>query len=333
MPINISIKNVPDATADRLRARAKQNHRSLQGELLSVLEQAVNNTPIKTARDLQSERHPGALSTMAPANRPLAGPAFATDLIRTEIHGPVATVILNRPEKLNALNLEMWAGVGGAFQALDENTEIRCIILRGAGDKAVGPGADITEFADKRNNSEQGADYGGVMHASMAAIRGCRHPVIARIRGLCVGGALELALMCDLRIAGQGARFGVPINKLGLVMAHPETAALVGLVGPSLALEILYEARVFGAAEALAKGLVNRVVADEAVDTEISETAARICAGAPLVNRWHKKFVYEAASGKPPSDASEGFACFDTVDFQEGLRAFLAKETPDFKGK
>lgn len=256
-----------------------------------------------------------------------------SDLILTEFDGPVATVVLNRPEKLNALNLEMWTGVGDAFRALDENTDIRCIVLRGAGDKAVGPGADITEFAQLRNNSEQGAVYGGVMHASMAAIRGCRHPVIARIRGLCVGGALELALMCDLRIAGDGSRFGVPVNRLGLVMAHPEVEALVGLVGPSVALEILYEARVFDAAEALTKGLVNRVVADGDVDREVSETAARICAGAPLVNRWHKKFVYEAAGGKPPSDASQGFACYDTDDFQEGLAAFLAKETPEFKGK
>jgi len=256
-----------------------------------------------------------------------------TDLIITEIDGPVATVVLNRPEKLNALNLEMWAGVGGAFHALDENTDIRCIVLRGAGDKAVGPGADITEFSEKRNNSEQGAEYGGVMHASMAAIRDCRHPVIARIRGLCVGGALELALMCDLRIAGEGSRFGVPVNKLGLVMAHPEVEALVGLVGPSVALEILYEARVFDATEALAKGLVNRLVPDEDIDEEVSKTAARICAGAPLVNRWHKKFVYEAAAGKPPGDPSDGFACYNTDDFQEGVRAFLAKETPEFKGK
>jgi enoyl-CoA hydratase/carnithine racemase len=256
-----------------------------------------------------------------------------TDLILTEIDGEVATVILNRPEKLNALNLEMWEGVGDAFAALDGKTDIRCVILRGAGDKAVGPGADITEFAERRNNSEQGAEYGGVMHTSMAAIRDCRHPVVARIRGLCVGGALELALMCDLRIAGAGSRFGVPVNKLGLVMAHPEVEALVGLVGPSIALEILYEARVFDAAEALAKGLINRVVADEDVDSEVAATAARIGAGAPLVNRWHKKFVYEAASRKPRGESAEGFACYDTDDFQEGVRAFLAKETPEFKGK
>ena len=262
-----------------------------------------------------------------------------TDLVLVEKDGAVATVILNRPEKLNALNMEMWVGVGAAFRELDQDETVRCVILRGAGDKAMGPGADITEFADQRNNSEQATAYGAPMHSAMHAIRDCRHPVVARIRGLCVGGAMELALVCDLRICGEGSRFGVPINKLGLVMAYPEVEALVGLVGPSVALEILYEARVFDAAEAKDKGLVNKVVPDDEVDAAVAETVGRICAGAPLVNRWHKKFVYRVMAGvaetKPLSteEQAEGFACYDTEDFQEGMRAFLAKETPDFKGK
>jgi len=255
--------------------------------------------------------------------------------VLVEKHGPVATVFLNRPEKLNALNKNMWTRVGEVFRELDADEDLRCIILRGAGDKAVGPGADITEFETDRNNSEQAAEYGGLMHSSMNAIRGCRHPVVARIRGLCVGGALELSLVCDMRIAGESSRFGVPINKLGLVMAYPEIDALVSLVGPSVALEILYEARVFGAAEAKEKGLLNKVVPDDEVDKEVAETVERICAGAPLVNRWHKKFVYKTLAGGALSaeDQADGFACFDTDDFQEGVRAFLAKETPDFKGR
>ena len=258
-----------------------------------------------------------------------------SDLIRVEREGWLATVVLNRPEKLNALNKEMWGGVGEAFRALDGDDDIRCVILRGAGEKAMGPGADIAEFAEARNNSTQAAEYGGLMHGSMAAIRDCRHPVIAQIHGLCVGGALELALMCDLRICGEGSRLGVPINRLGLVMAYPEVQALVGLVGPSVALEILYEGRVFDAAEAKDKGLVNRVVPDADVAKEARETAERIAAGAPLVNRWHKKFVNRVASPEPLTDTeqAEGFACFDTEDFQEGVRAFLDKTKPDFKGK
>lgn len=255
--------------------------------------------------------------------------------VLVEKDGQVATVVLNRPEKLNALNKNMWTRVGEAFQELDADEDLRCIILRGSGDKAVGPGADISEFETDRNDSEQAAEYGGLMHAAMHAIRGCRHPVVARIRGLCVGGALELALVCDMRIAGESSKFGVPINKLGLVMAYPEVEALVSLVGRSVALEILYEARVFGADEAMQKGLLNKVVPDDDVDKEVAETVERICAGAPLVNRWHKKFVYKTLSGasRNADDQAEGFACFDTDDFREGVRAFLAKDKPDFKGK
>lgn len=262
----------------------------------------------------------------------------STEVVLVEREGAVATVILNRPEKLNALNKEMWRRLGEIFTELDQDESLRCIVFRGAGDKAVGPGADISEFATMRNNSKQATEYGGLMHSAMGAIRECRHPVIARIRGLCVGGALELALMCDMRICGEGSKFGVPINRLGLVMAYPEVEALVGLVGSSVALEILYEARVFGAAEAKEKGLVNRVVPDEEVDAAVAKTVANICAGAPLVNRWHKKFVTRVAAGARSSqplsaaEEAEGFACFDTEDFQAGVKAFLAKEKPEFKG-
>ena len=265
--------------------------------------------------------------------------AAEADLILVRRDGPVATVVLNRPEKLNALNKPMWRLLGEAMRALDRDESLRCVVLRGAGDKAMGPGADIAEFADERANSTQARDYGHLMHSAMHAIRDCRHPVIALIKGLCVGGALELALMCDMRICGAGSRFGVPINRLGLVMAYPEVEALVGLVGRSVALEILFEARVFDAAEAKEKGLVNRVVADDQVEEEAYATAGRIAAGAPLVNRWHKKFVDRVLAGHrdavPLSEAelAEGYACFDTEDFNTGYRAFLAKQKPEFEGR
>ena len=259
--------------------------------------------------------------------------------VLVERDGPVVTVVLNRPEKLNALNRAMWIRLNEVFPELDADESIRCIVLRGAGDKAMGPGADISEFETYRNNAEQGAEYGGYMHGALAAIRQCRHPVVAMIKGLCVGGAMELSLMCDLRICGESSRFGVPISKLGLVMAYPEMEARVGLVGPSVALEILYEARVFAAEEAKEKGLVNRIVPDDEVEAAVAETVDRICAGAPLVNRWHKKFAYRLQGGihpiPPLSDEqkAEGFACFDTEDYREGIRAFLAKDKPKFKGK
>ncbi|MEK9900347.1 MAG: enoyl-CoA hydratase-related protein [Rhodospirillaceae bacterium] len=258
------------------------------------------------------------------------------DVVLVERDGDIATVVLNRPEKLNALNKAMWTRVAEVMRELGGDDSIRCVVLRGAGDKAMGPGADISEFATERANAEQAEAYGGLMHDAMHAIRDCPHPVIALIKGLCVGGALEIALMCDMRICGEGSRFGVPINRLGLVMAYPEVEALVGLVGRSVALEILYEARVFGAAEAKDKGLVNRVVADDAVEDEAYATARRIADGAPLVNRWHKKFVDRVLAGGPPfteAEAKEGFACFDTEDFNTGYKAFLAKEKPAFRGK
>jgi enoyl-CoA hydratase len=262
-----------------------------------------------------------------------------SDVILIERDGPLATVVLNRPEKLNALDKSMWQGVGEAFNALDADDGVRCVVLRGAGDKALGPGADIKEFETERANAAQAAEYGALMHRAMSAIGDCRHPVVARIQGLCIGGALELASMCDLRLSGESARFGIPVNKLGLVMSHHEMAGLIGLVGRSTALEILFEARIFGAEEAMAKGLLTRVVPDDQVDVELAAMTKRICAGAPLVNRWHKAFAKRIAQGLTEghpldeSELSEGFECFDTEDFQEGYQAFLEKRPPDFTGR
>lgn len=247
----------------------------------------------------------------------------------------IATVILNRPERLNALTLEMWQEVGTIFAALEPDDGLRCIVLRGAGGKAFAPGADIAEFAGKRANAAQARDYGGAMHRAMAAIDESRHPTVAAIEGICVGGGLELAMLCDIRVCGEGGRFGVPINRIGVTMAYPEIGALIARVGRQVALEILLEARVFDAAEALAKGLVTRVVPDARVLVEAFAAANRIAAGAPLVNRWHKKFARRLMNPKPLSaeERDEPYETFDTEDFRDGYRAFLDKKTPDFKGK
>ncbi len=256
-------------------------------------------------------------------------------LVVLERSDQIATVILNRPERLNALTFEMWRDVGTIFAALERDDGLRCIILRGAGGKAFAPGADIAEFGERRSNSEQARGYGGVMHSAMRAIDECRHPTVAAIEGICVGGGIELAMMCDIRICGEGSRFGVPINRIGVTMAYPEIGALIARVGRQVALEILLEGRVFGAAEALAKGLVTRMVPDGKVLEEAFATANRIAAGAPLVNRWHKKFARRLADPTPlsPSERDEPYETFDTDDFREGVRAFLAKTAPEFRGK
>jgi len=249
--------------------------------------------------------------------------------------GPIATVVLNRPEKLNALTRAMWSHLAQVFAELDARDDVRCIVMRGAGTQAFAPGNDISEFETERRDVAQARAYGNDMRDAIETIGRCRHPVVAQIHGICVGGGLELAGLADIRICGESSRFGAPINKLGLVMAYAEIGALIALAGEATALEILLEGRVFGAREALDKRLVTRVVADDKVEDEARATAQRIADGAPLVARWHKQFARRLADPRPLTDAEyeECFTCFDTEDFRIGYAAFLAKQKPSFVGK
>ena len=257
------------------------------------------------------------------------------ELVYVEHAGAIATVVLNRAEKLNALTRGMWASLGEIVEQLSSDDSVRCVIIRGAGEKSFSPGNDIAEFAHERSNKAQAIEYGKVMHRTADALANCRHPLIAQIHGICVGGGLEIAALCDLRICGDSSRFGAPIKNLGLVMAYAEMAPLVRLVGPAVALEILLEGRIFDAAEAKEKGLVTRVVPDDRVAVETRETAQRIAEGAPLVARWHKKFAHRLADRTPltAAELDECFDCFDTEDFRIGYAAFLAKQKPAFVGK
>jgi enoyl-CoA hydratase len=258
-----------------------------------------------------------------------------SDAVFVERDGAIATVVLNRPEKLNALTRPMWKLLGDVFEALSADEGLRCVIIRGAGTKAFAPGNDISEFATERSNVEQARAYGEDMRRTIEAIGGCPVPVVAQIHGICVGGGLEIAGLADIRICGESSRFGVPIAKLGLVMAYAEIASLISLAGEANALEILLEGRVFDAREAKEMGLVTRVVPDADVEREARETAQRIAEGAPLVARWHKKFARRLRDPRPltPAEYDEGFACFGTEDFRTGYQAFLAKAKPEFKGK
>src|SRR6266542_5774846 len=205
--------------------------------------------------------------------------------IVVERDAAIATVILNRPEKLNALTKAMWRALGEEIGALSADDSLRCVIIHGAGEKAFSPGNDIGEFATMRANKAQAIEYGRVMHTTAQALADCRHPLVAQIHGICVGGGLEIAALCDLRICGESSRFGAPIKNLGLVMAYPEMAPLVQLVGAATTLEILLEGRIFDAREALQKRLVTRIVPDADVAAEARATAQRIADGAPLVAR------------------------------------------------
>ncbi|HSD60564.1 MAG TPA: enoyl-CoA hydratase-related protein [Burkholderiales bacterium] len=250
--------------------------------------------------------------------------------------GDIATVTLSNPGKLNALTKGMWREIGAAMRDLSADEALRCVVLRGAGDQAFAAGADISEFARERANAGQARVYGALVHEAIRAVADCRHPTLALIRGACIGGGLEIASQCDLRISGQSSRFGVPIKNLGLVMAYGELEGLLSLVGKAVSLELLLEGRVFDADEALRKGLVTRVVPDDRVEEEAYATARRIADGAPLVARWHKRFVRRLEAQAPPlgeAEMNEGYDCCDTEDYRIGVEAFLAKKKPEFKGR
>ena len=257
------------------------------------------------------------------------------DSILVSRDSAIATVVLNRPDKLNALNKAMWSRLGSTMQELDSDASLRCIVLRGAGDRAFAAGADISEFHAERANSRQAQAYseGGI--GWLRAIAECRHPTLALIQGACVGGGLLVASQCDLRICNESARFGVPVKNLGLTESYDELAGMLRILGPSASLEILLEGRIWGAREAYEKGLVSRVVADADVVAEAYATARRIAEAAPLVARWHKKFIRRLLDPRPLSaeERAEGYACFDTEDFRTGVAAFLAKRKPEFSGK
>jgi enoyl-CoA hydratase/carnithine racemase len=246
----------------------------------------------------------------------------------------VATVIMENPGRLNALSLPMWRSLAETFAQLHDDETLRCIVLRGEGD-AFAAGADIAEFERERFDVASARQYGAIVHAALEAISACRHPVIALIKGPCVGGGLEIAARVDLRICGESARFGIPVNRLGAVVAYQEMRPLLQIAGPAAVLEILLEGVIFNAAQAEKKGLVHRVVADAELENEVHATARRIAAGAPLVARWHKRFVRRLLEPAPLSaqELEDNHACFGTEDFQIGYRSFLDKTKPAFKGR
>ena len=249
--------------------------------------------------------------------------------------GEIATLTLNNPGKLNAIDLAMWQQLSTTMQGLSSDDSIRCVVIRGAGDEAFAAGGDLEEFVTARATLEQALHYHGEVAKALNAIADCPHPTVALIKGACIGGGLEIAGVCDLRIAGESSRFGAPINRLGFSMYPGEMEGLLRLAGPAVIKEILLEGRILNAGEAYEKGLLTRVVKDEQVADEAYATARRICAGAPLVAGWHKQWIRRLFDGRPLSDAEKAasFAFLETADYREGLAAFLEKRKPVFKAR
>jgi len=252
-----------------------------------------------------------------------------------ERDGRLARVIISQPARRNALTQSMAIELRRRFDELGADGSVGCILLRGAGEQAFCAGADISEFGERRGDPAVAREFDRVFQSAADGIGTCPHPVIAQIQGACVGGGLQLAMQCDLRICGASSRFGVPVSRLGLAAAWGELEPMVHLAGAAFTLEVLLEGTLVDAARAERSGLVNRVVADDAVDSEARAAAERILAGAPLVARWHKRFVRRLLEPRPlePAEIDEAYACFATADYREGYETWLAKTKPRFTGR
>jgi len=255
--------------------------------------------------------------------------------VQVEVTAPIATVRLDRPEKHNVLTAGGWAALAQALEELSARDDVGCVVVTGTGGRAFSAGSDVAAFPRERDTPEDVRAYGEAIARALRAVRCCPHPTVAVIEGVCVGGGLEIAACCDLRVCGESSRFGAPINRLGLTMSYEELEPLVQLLGASPVLDILLSGELIGADQARTYGLVNRVHADAAVVEQGYGLAARIAAGAPLVNRWHKKFVRRLYERRPLTDTerSEPHQAFSTRDYREGRAAFLEKREPRFRGE
>ncbi|MFY3203999.1 enoyl-CoA hydratase/isomerase family protein [Achromobacter xylosoxidans] len=248
--------------------------------------------------------------------------------------GRLARVTLSHPGRLNAITVVMWRELRDVFTRIAADDDVRCVIVCGEGGNFAA-GADIREFPVERADAAGVQRYHReVLAPALQAVAQCPHPVVAQIEGVCVGGGLEIACQCDLRIAGESARFGVPINRLGFPMAPDEMRGLLALAGRAATLAILLEGRVFGAAEARDLGLLTRIVADADVAAQALRSAERIGQGAPLAARINKRLSARLAQGGALTEAEyqDYFSYADSRDHKEGVRAFLAGVDPHFSG-
>ena len=263
--------------------------------------------------------------------------SFADGKILKGIIEGVGVVTFNNPEKRNAMSLDMWEGFGHALTELRDDSEVRVVILVGAGDKAFVSGADISQFEKTRHNAEASEEYSKRSAAQRALLANYPKPTIACIRGFCLGGGMQVAMMSDIRIAAKDSRFGIPAARLGIAYGYDGLKHLVSLVGPSWARLIMYTGMRIESAEALRIGLVDRVVPDAELWNATMEIARAISGNAPLAIQAAKITIAQVLKDPEKRDMDAikaiGTACMDSEDFREGRQAFMEKRKPQFKGK
>jgi len=259
-----------------------------------------------------------------------------TDKLLVEVESGIGRVTFNNPAKHNALSVEMLSALPGVLGALQGHPEVRVVVVTGAGDRAFVSGADISEFGEQRTSAEARAGYDRESAAAAQAWAALDKPIIAMIRGYCIGGGLLTAMQADIRIASEDSQFGVPAARLGLGYGYGGVKALLDLVGPAWASEILFSARRLSAPEALRIGLVNRLVPGDKLEGEVMGLARAIQSNAPLTVAACKAAIREAKRDPDRRDLAHVArlveACFLSQDYLEGQRAFQEKRPPRFTG-
>jgi len=268
---------------------------------------------------------------------PVFAPGELTERLVAEKQGPIGWLVFNNPARRNAVSVDMWEALPRVLDRFESDPGLRAIVLTGAGDKAFVAGADISQFDQARADSAGVQRYEEIAEGAQLRLQACDRPVLAMIRGFCLGGGLNIALACDLRIAADDARIGIPAARLGLAYRASSTKNLVDTIGPANAREVLLTGRQFDAAEALAMGLVNRVVPAAALADAVLEYCGLFADNAPLTMRAAKRIIRELLRSHAGFDAAACRAyvqeCFESADYAEGRRAFREKRRPNFSGK
>ncbi|HJS38542.1 MAG TPA: enoyl-CoA hydratase [Burkholderiales bacterium] len=257
--------------------------------------------------------------------------------LTVEKRGAVGWIVFDQPEKKNAINGAMWRGIPEAMARFDADADVRCVAFRGAGTEAFAAGADISEFEKIRAGRGAVSEYDGLLDRVLHSIQDSRKPSVALIHGFCMGGGLEVALACDLRYCGTSAQFGIPAAKLGIAYNVEGHKRLLETVGHARAREIMFLGRRYGAAEALAMGLVHRVLPDGELAGFVDGVIATLLENAPLSIANSKTILEEYAKASGAADHERMAAaierCAKSEDYQEGRRAFMEKRKPRFRGE